>query len=237
MFVEPTEEVQTSKTFYKKLHIYLNAVDSQFYRLQLYGKKLPSCVAVKAPIPDITHIFNNGAMLAVSHAIEDLADETSKGELIVTFQDLKKFLPRRQRYIQMAKKLNSIRIWGKGTPPANCPNIDFVPVFHTAVLRYWVVLFTSPKVNAVLVGREINKAADMTKRYFAGFYSLNPFVIQSLRRNFALMSSGLEGSVQNWEKKCRFSAISPQNLKKILANATYDPVESYHSSRHSFLRV
>ena len=40
--------------------------------------------AVVLPTADVTHLFNHEAMLAVSHAIEDVALDTAEGELIST---------------------------------------------------------------------------------------------------------------------------------------------------------
>ena len=37
-------------------------------------------------------------MLAISHAIEDIAGEVRRGELMSTFQDFKNFLPHKSRY-------------------------------------------------------------------------------------------------------------------------------------------
>jgi hypothetical protein len=119
----------------------------------------------------------------------------------------------------MAKHLDAIRIWGEGIPPSNCPGIDFVPVFHPEVLRYWVVLFSSHSMNAILVGKQLNKTDDISKKIFVGFYSLNPFVVDSLRRSFALLGSGLGGALQMWESKCKFPKITTKELRKILPDA------------------
>ncbi|MFZ5806665.1 MAG: DICT sensory domain-containing protein [Verrucomicrobiota bacterium] len=227
MFVTPSEELKTRVDFIKKLRVYLHAVDTQFFRVHFKKSKviIPG-TEVKLPEFDVTHVFNNGAMLAISHTIEDMAKECRNGELIVTFQELGNFEPRRQRYIQLAQHLNAIRIWGQGTPPADCPGVDFVPIFHPVVTQYWVVLFASKKLNAILVGKQINSTQDIEKKYFMGFYSLNPFVVQSMRRSFAFMSSGLNGAVKSWEMKCGFPKLSARDLDRFL------PRRPHRESKH-----
>ncbi|MDZ4788449.1 MAG: DICT sensory domain-containing protein [Blastochloris sp.] len=161
---------------------------------------------VSIPEHDIIHVFNNEAMLAVSHAIEDLASEQRQGELISTFQLLENFKPQKKRYVGLSKDLDAVRVWGAGQTPKGCSRIDFIPIFRPELSKYWIVLFASPKANAVLVCRQVNESDTFQKKVFAGFYSFNPFLVESIKRQFNLMSCGLDHVVNQWEKDYHFAS-------------------------------
>lgn len=139
-------------------------------------------------------------MLAVSHAIEDLALDTSAGELIATFQHFDNFQYQENRYNTLAKKLDAVRVWGEGEPPKNSPQIDFIPIFHPELTRYWVVLFDSPDTHALLYCKQANQTTDPRRKVFSGFYSFNPFLVRCIRRRFGLLSCGIAGVVSHFER-------------------------------------
>ncbi len=82
---------------------------------------------VTIPDSDLHHVMDPEAILAISHAIEDIAGEIRQGELIATFQDFKNFLPNKKRYMSLAEDLDAVRVWGSGEVPRNCGKIDFCP--------------------------------------------------------------------------------------------------------------
>ncbi len=47
--------------------------------------------------------MDSQAMLAISHAIEDIAAEEGQGELISTFQDFENFKQYKARYMRLAR--------------------------------------------------------------------------------------------------------------------------------------
>lgn len=220
MIARTPQEATTKRRFDSKLKPYLGELDSRVVRIHRQpGKKtvrLGDLVSI--PERDITHVFNNQAMLAVSHAIEDLAGEVREGELIGTFQHVKNFAPQRKRYTGLSKDLDAVRVWAAGTPPPRAGNIDFIPIFREELLKYWVVLFSSPRHHAVLVCRQINEAADFSQKIFAGFYSFNPFLVESIRRHFNLMSCGLDGVVAQWERDFQMPSISLREINSLLAD-------------------
>jgi Sensory domain in DIguanylate Cyclases and Two-component system len=155
---------------------------------------------VDLPHQDLHHVFDTDMLLALSRAIEDLAEDTGCGELISTFQHFNNFTPYKKRYRALAKRLDSVRVWGAGQKPDDCPGIDFIHVDHTEVKRYWVVLFDSPERRAVLLSKQINTTENLKNKTFVGFYSFNPFLVQSVRYRFNLLCCGLEGVLSHWEQ-------------------------------------
>ena len=138
--------------------------------------------AVVLPTADVTHLFNHEAMLAVSHAIEDVALDTAEGELISTFQNFDNFTPQRERYSALASNLDTVRVWAEGNPPTHSRQIDFVPIFHPTIARYWVVLFDSPDIHAILFCKQSNQSTEFNQKIFSGFYSFNPFLVRGVGR-------------------------------------------------------
>jgi|GEM_PF-962006 len=180
--------------------------------------------SIHVPKNDVTHIYNNAAMLAISHAIEDFAGDLGSGELVATFQTMDNFLPEKKRYIALARKLDAVRVWGEGIPPKGCPGIDFVPTFHHELTRYWIICYSNLKESAVLVAKQINNEKASEKKLFYGFYTFNPFLVQSIRRKFLFMSCGLESIIDLWVKQHHVPTISAHDLnayfgkKKTTAN-------------------
>lgn len=156
--------------------------------------------AVYVPKSDVHHVLDSDIMLGVSHAIEDLAEDIGEGELIATFQEFKNFEPQRDRYNRLARRLNAVRVWGSGPKPKGCPKIDFISAADPKVKRYWLVLFDSPRCRAILLCRQLNRAKTFDKKHFIGFYSFNPYLVQSVRWRFNLLSSGLSRILAHWEK-------------------------------------
>lgn len=217
MIAETRNEVLTKKRFTKALKPYLVDYQADICGLEPHHAKQRKMVRlgdrVEVPASDITHLFNNKAMLAVSHAIEDMASEVREGELISTFQNFENFQPQKKRYKGLAKDLDAVRVWGEGTPPKRCPQIDFIPLFREEMKRYWVVVFSSPQQHAALICRQVNHSDSFNEKIFAGFYTFNPFVVESFRRQLNLMSVGLDSVVAEFENHFQIPRLSLKEIQ------------------------
>lgn len=218
MIVKTTQEEATLRRFEKKLRPYITRLQPKAIplRRQKNRKSITLGELVSIPASDITHVFNNEAMLAISHAIEDLAGETRQGELLATFQKIENFTCQKQRYVSLSQDLDAVRVWAAGRPPARAGKIDFVPIFRPELEKYWIVLFASPRAHAVLVCRQSNQATRFTEKIFTGFYSFNPFLTESIRRHFNLISCGLDGMVTRWEKELHLPAVTLGDINSLL---------------------
>jgi hypothetical protein len=223
MILQTSSETKTQKCFQKVLKPYLHEYQAKVCALEPHKANQRKMVRlgerVEVPISDITHLYNNQAMLAVSHAIEDMASEVREGELISTFQNFENFKYQKKRYVGLSKDLDAVRVWGEGTPPKRCPRIDFVPVFHDELKKYWVVVFSSPSQHAALVCRQVNKSDVFDKKIFAGFYTFNPFVVESVRRQFNLVSVGLDVLVKEFESQFKIPSLSLRELQNYFEEA------------------
>jgi hypothetical protein len=213
-------EHRTTKKFHAKLKPYHHHFEKCPKALAVHNGRHPEKVrlgdAVKIPDSDLHHVMDPEAMLAISHAIEDIAGEVRNGELIATFQDFKNFLPERNRYISLAEDLDAVRVWGCGEMPKNCGKVDFVQTTDDRLKRYWLVLFDSPDARAVLLGRQVNKARKLADKKFVGFYSFNPYLVQSIRWRFNLLSCGLSKVIAHWEKSVSLPDLKMCDLERML---------------------
>jgi len=171
---------------------------------------------VTIPDSDLHHVMDSEAMLAISHAIEDIAGEEGKGELISTFQDFANFKPYKARYMRLAEQLDAVRVWGCGKVPQKCGKVDFIRADEAKLLKYWLVLFDSEHARAVLLCKQVNRAEKFEDKKFIGFYSFNPYLVQSIRWRFNLMSCGLSRVISHWEKSFPFPDFKMRDLDRLI---------------------
>ena len=171
---------------------------------------------VTIPDSDLHPVMDAGAMLAISHAVVDLALDEYQGELIAVFQDFKNFLPYRKRYKGLAENLDAVRVWGCGEIPQKCGKVDFIQTEDKRLLRYWVMLFESANARAVLLCKQINRAEKFEERKFIGFYSFNPYLVQSIRWRFNILNCGLAGVFSHWEKSFPFPDLKMRDLDRLI---------------------
>ncbi len=211
-------EERTKKRFQKKLKAYLDSGIPQSVRVTPCRKggepKLGDVVSI--PDSDLHHVMDSEAMLAISHAIEDVAADLRKGELISTFQDFKNFIPQKARYMGLAEDLDAVRVWGSGDVPKNCGKIDFVIADEERMKRYWLVLFDSDESRAVLLCKQVNRTTKFADKRFVGFYSFNPYLVQSIRWRFNLLSCGLSKVISHWERHYSFPDFKMGDLENYL---------------------
>lgn len=221
MIAQTTQEEATRKRFLQKLKPYTSKLSPRALPLRRQSGRRTVTLGelVSIPAHDLTHVFNNEAMLAISHAIEDLAAEIRQGELLATFQKIENFAWQKKRYTSLSYDLDAVRVWAAGRPPARTGKIDFVPIFRPELEKYWIVLFASPSVHAVLVCRQANDATEFSQKVFTGFYSFNPFLTESIRRHFNLISCGLDSVVARWEKELHMPAITLKDINRLLLSS------------------
>jgi len=207
MICRTSEEKRSEKLFRSRLRPYLKVKNPRVFPASRKARTHQGSEIAVLPVSDVTHLFNHEAMLAASHAIEDLARDTGCGELIATFQRIENFAPQQKRYLEIAGEIDAVRVWAEGEPLSRSSAIDFIPIFHPLLARYWVVLFESPEIHAVLFCKQANDAGEFARKIFSGFYSFNPFLVRCIRRRFSLLSAGMDGVVSHFERN--FGPLMP----------------------------
>ena len=173
---------------------------------------------VTIPDSDLHHVMDPEAMLAISHAIEDIAGDIRKGELDRDVPGFQKFPPGEKSLHQPGRgsRCRRARVGATATCLKNCGKIDFVQTEEERLRRYWLVLFDSPDARAVLIGRQVNKATKFEDKKFVGFYSFNPYLVQSIRWRFNLLSCGLSKVIAHWEKSVSLPDLKMCDLERYL---------------------
>lgn len=210
-FAVTANEEKAQRKFRRKLKPYLQELDPKSLTLPPIPKRQEDVTlgdVLEIGPSDITHVFNNEAMLAISHAIEDLASDTGEGDLFSTFQKMENFEYQKKRYLALANDLDAVRVWAEGQPPKRCGKIDFVPILHKDLKRYWIVLFNSKNVHAALICKQVNRKMNFQDKAFVGFYTFNPFLVESIRRELNLVSCGLSSIIHQWEKELDLHSLS-----------------------------
>src|ERR1700761_9549604 len=115
MIAKTNCEKATTKRFKAKLKPYHHHFKSCSKAVTVHNGRSSDKVRlgdlVTIPDSDLHHVMDSAAMMAISHAIEDIAGEERKGELIATFQDFKNFAPYKARYMSLAEDLDAVRVW------------------------------------------------------------------------------------------------------------------------------
>jgi hypothetical protein len=220
MLAKTNCEKATTKRFKAKLKPYHHRFEKCSKAIKVHHgrseKKVRLGDLVTIPDSDLHHVMDSDAMLAISHAIEDIAAEERQGELIATFQDFENFKPHRNRYMNLAEDLDAVRVWGCGKPPQKCGKVDFIIADEAKLLRYWLVLFDSEHARAVLLCKQVNRAEKFEDKKFVGFYSFNPYLVQSIRWRFNLLSCGLSKVIAHWERTFPFPDLKMRDLDQMI---------------------
>ncbi|VVM04396.1 hypothetical protein MAMT_00059 [Methylacidimicrobium tartarophylax] len=203
------EETDTVRSFEQAFRCSLALYCPGRYAVRLReagkGQLVPHSL-VEAPNEDQLHVFGGNQVRAMGHAVEELALHSEGGELIVLFPDLDAFSPLRERYAQLAKKPCRVRVWAPGTPPKRCSKIDFVVSVHPRLAKYRLYLFSGVGRSALVCCKQLGRAKGNGEREplacqerYVGFCSFDPYVVESVRWRFNLLSCGLEKLVRHWE--------------------------------------
>lgn len=221
MVITPQEQ-KTRQAILTKLEHHLPLVpQAKYHRIMRnrgHARLRPQDIFPSAPEHDVTYVLNHAAVDAISHCIESYASEIAEGEMLATFQTMDHFSPRKALYKTLSQTLNSVRVWGEGIPPKGCPKIDFVPTFHHELNRYWTICFSSEKGSAVLICKQVNQEKEDESKLYMGFYSANPYLVQSIRRSFLLVSCGLDAVVRMWQKEQHVPRLAPKELERFFTS-------------------
>jgi hypothetical protein len=198
----PNRKRLTNEGFLKRVREYL-PMDAAVFTTDASGRAAAD--AWKEGLRDNRfHLFDAEAMLAASHAIEDLAHDEADGHLVRTFRDFRDFEPQRERYWNLAATIDSVRVVAGGRRPRPHGHLRFVQAGRTPLIRYWIVLYEGGHNQALLFCRQINQARVFEERQFHGFYSFNPHLIAQIRREIEAM---LKGRQREFEEFARLERI------------------------------
>ena len=162
------------------------------------------------------YLFDAEALLAASHAIEELALEEANGTLLAAMQGFKHFEPHRERYWQLAATLADVRVIAHGKQPPRHGHLKFIATSHKALGPVWTVLYQGQRRQAMLVCRQTNRAKTFEEKRFEGCYTFNRELIARVRQDLEQILAGRAPRMREFE---RLLAID-QAAKKLAAEFT-----------------
>src|SRR2546423_8444217 len=174
-------------------------MDASVWNTDERGKPA-SCALSTGMEENHIYLFDADAMLAASHAIEELALEEANGFLLATMQEFRHFEPHRERYWQLAATLREVRVVAKGRRPARHGHLKFAGTNHNALALFWTVLYQGHHRQALLICRQTNGAGVFEQKRFDGFYTFNPGLIARVRRDVEEILSGRSSTMREFER-------------------------------------
>ena len=175
-----------------------------------------SCAVAGGLLENHFYLFDAEAILAASHAIEELALEEANGTLLATMQRFKHFEPHRERYWQLAATLADVRVIAHGKQPPRHGHLKFIATNHKALGPFWTVLYQGHRRQAMLVCRQTNPAKTFEEKRFEGCYTFNRELIARARQDLEQILAGRAPRMREFE---RLLAID-QAAKKLAAEFT-----------------
>ena len=146
------------------------------------------------------YLFDAEALLATSHAIEELALEEANGTLLATMQEFKHFEPHRERYWQLAATLADLRVVAHGKHPPRHGHLKFLATNHKALEPFWTVLYQGIRRQAMLVCRQTNRAKAFEEKRFEGCYTFDREWIARVRHDLEQVLAGHAARLREFER-------------------------------------
>ena len=190
-------------------------MDASVWNTDEHGRP-NSCAVTGGLLENHFYLFEAEALLAASHAIEELALEEANGTLLAAMQEFKHFEPHRERYWQLAATLADVRVVAHGKQPPRHGHLKFIATNHKALGSLWTVLYQGHRGQAMLVCRQTNRAKAFEEKRFEGCYTFDREWIARMRQDLDQILAGRAARLQEFE---RLIAID-QAAKKLAAEFT-----------------
>ena len=187
-------------------------MDASVWNTDEHGRPC-SCAVAGGILENHFYLFDAEAILAASHAIEELALEEANGTLLATMQGFKHFEPHRERYWQLAATLADVRVVAHGKQPPRHGHLKFIATNHEALGLFWTVLYQGHHRQAMLVCRQTNTAKTFEEKRFEGCYTFNRELIERVRQDLDQILAGRAPRMWEFERLL----VIDQAAKKLAA--------------------
>jgi hypothetical protein len=146
------------------------------------------------------YLFSSDALLAASHAIEDLALDEANGSLLVVLQDFDNFNNDRERYALLAATIDGVEIVGCGRKPRHCGRVQFITADQNALKDFWVVLYQGRQTQALVMSRQTHRTNTFEDRTFVGFYTFDARLIARVRQDIECLLHGESPGLREYDR-------------------------------------
>lgn len=145
--------------------------------------------------------FDADSVLAIWHAVEDIALEEGKGSLLAAMQEFSWFEAHRERYEQLGLTLDKVELAGTGSAPRRAARLKFLPDKKSVGKAFRGVVYEGPRVRVAFFGEQANQAKDFESRRFTGFYTFDEGLIARLRTDFVDLVAGRADSFREFTRQ------------------------------------
>jgi len=189
---------QTNDDFLSRVDEYLPtdasaiAVDASEQSEPVAGMDLPN--------GNTFYLFSADALMAASHAVEDLALDEANGTLLVVLQDFDNFTAERECYALLAATIDDVEVVGCGRKPRRCGRVRFVTAGQTALKDFWVVLYQGRHTQALVMSRQTHRANAFEDRTFVGFYTFDARLIARVRQDIERLLRGESPGLRDYDR-------------------------------------
>ncbi len=146
------------------------------------------------------YLFSSDALLAASHAIEDLALDEANGTLLVVLQDFDNFDTDRERYALLAATIDGVAVVGCGRKPRHCGRVQFITAGQSALKDFWVVLYQGRQTQALVMSRQTHRTNAFEDRTFVGFYTFDARLIARVRQDIEGLLHGESPALREYDR-------------------------------------
>jgi hypothetical protein len=174
-------------------------MDASVWNTDEHGKPCSRAIAGDLLENHFYH-FDADAILAVCHAIEEMGLEEANGTLLAAMQGFNHFEPHRERYWQLAATLAHVRVLARGKQPPRHGHLKFVATNRKAIEPFWAVLYEGQRRQAMLVGRQTNRASAFEHKRFEGCYTFNRELIARVRQDLEQILAGRTECMREFER-------------------------------------
>lgn len=146
------------------------------------------------------YLFSADALMAASHAIEDLALDEANGTLLVVLQDFDNFTGDRERYALLGETIDGVEVVGCGRRPRHCGRVQFISAGESALKDFWVVLYQGRQTQALVMSRQTGRTNAFEDRTFVGFYTFDARLITRVRRDIECLLHGESPGLREYDR-------------------------------------
>ena len=150
---------------------------------------------------NIFYEFDADSLVAIWHAVEDIALEEASGSLLAAIQEFPWLESQRERYASLALTLDHIDVIGAGAIPRRVPRSRFVADKKGSARRFRAVIYQGRAADVAFVAEQQGNAKDFDARRFTGFYTFDGGLIARLRGDLLDLVGGRGESFREFARQ------------------------------------
>ena len=145
--------------------------------------------------------FDADSLVAIWHAVEDIALEEGAGSLLASMQEFSWFETQRERYEQLGLTVDKVELIGIGAVPRRTAHLKFLPDKKGAAKPFRGLIYAGARVQMAFFAEQKNQAKEFESRRFTGFYTFDEGLIARLRADFLDLVAGRSDTFREFARQ------------------------------------